>query len=120
MLRLWQDWQELFKSGCNSRLAMVCLKILITFSMHRFHVQDSVPYGISIRRRFVLDPGEFMSTTSVFTLTCLPLYLILICKIIVLLGMVMTSPSLNPIVTDRIVRMKASSIMQNDMPVTFL
>lgn len=99
---------------------MVCLKILITFSMHRFHVQDSVPYCISIRRRFVLDAGEFMSTTSVFTLTFLPLYLILICGIIVLLGMVMTSPSLNPIVTDSIVGMKASSIMQNDMPVTFL
>ena len=84
--------------------------------MHRFHVQDRIQYGVSIQRRFAMDTFEFMSTTSVFTSTFLPLHLILICKILVLLILVMTSPSLNRIVTDRIVRMKASSKMQNHMP----
>lgn len=86
--------------------------------MHRFHVQDSVQCGVSIRRRFAMDTCEFMSTTSVFTSTFLPLHLILICKILVFLILVMTSPSLNRIVTDRIVRIKASSIMLNHMPGT--
>lgn len=38
--------------------------LLGKISMHRFHVQDRHQYGISIRRRFALDAGEFMSTTT--------------------------------------------------------
>lgn len=112
--RWWMRWSNVFcLMFIYSNFAANYL--LGKISMHRFHVQDRIQYGVSIQRRFAMDTCEFMSTTSVFTSTFLPLHLILICK--------NSCPPHSghdiPIIKsdcDWPYRMKASSKMQNHMP----